>query len=121
MRPKLFAASLLCVAALGCASRQVILTSTHQQRVQAEAALRSAENSQAPNVPEAARHLAFARQQINDGERLMQEGEQEAAELRFRQAAADADLAAALARAVPLKNEARRTSERVDSMQRGQP
>ncbi|NOJ94034.1 DUF4398 domain-containing protein [Corallococcus sp. CA049B] len=116
MRPKLFAAALLCVAALGCAGKQVIATSTHQQRVQAEAALRSAENSQAPNVPEAARHLQFARQQIADGERLIQEGEQEAAELRFRQAAADADLASALARAVPLKNEARRASEQAESL-----
>ncbi|MFP2896906.1 hypothetical protein [Corallococcus sp. 4LFB] len=120
MRPKLFAAALLCVAALGCASQQVIPTSTHQQRVQAEAALRSAENSQASNVPEAARHLEFARQQIAAGERLIQEGEQEAAELRFRQAAADADLAAALARAVPLKNEARRASEQVESFRDGQ-
>ncbi|RKG94072.1 DUF4398 domain-containing protein [Corallococcus terminator] len=121
MRPKLFAAALLCFATVGCAGKQVITTATHQQRVQAEAALRSAENSQAPNIPEAARHLEFARQQISDGERLIQEGEQEAAELRFRQAAADADLASALARAVPMQNEARRTSEQLDSMRRGQP
>ncbi|WP_223639682.1 DUF4398 domain-containing protein [Corallococcus sp. EGB] len=121
MRPKLFAATLLSVAALGCAGgRQVIATSTHQQRVQAEAALRSAENSQAPKVPEAARHLEYARQQIADGERLMRDGEQEAAELRFRQAAADADLAAALARAVPMKDEARRASEQAESLRRGQ-
>ncbi|MFB1483578.1 hypothetical protein [Corallococcus sp. RDP092CA] len=120
MRPKLFAVTLLCAAALGCAGKQVIATSTHQQRVQAEAALRSAENSQAPKVPEAARHLEYARQQIADGERLIREGEQEAAELRFRQAAADADLASALARAVPLKDEARRASEQAESLRRGQ-
>lgn len=121
MRPKLFATALLCVATVGCATRPVITTATHQERVEAEAALRSAENSQAPNVPEAARHLEFARQQITEGERLIQEGEEEAAELRFRQAAADADLAAALARSVPLKAEARRTSEQLDAMRRGQP
>jgi small ligand-binding sensory domain FIST len=119
MRPKLSAA-LLCLALVGCAGKQVI-PAPNEHRVEAEAALRAAEESGASRVPEAARHLEFARQQIADAQRLMVEGEEDAAELRFRQAASDADLALALARSVPIQQEARRTTEQAEALRRGQP
>ncbi|WP_163781361.1 DUF4398 domain-containing protein [Myxococcus vastator] len=119
MRLKLTAV-LLGLTMAGCAGRQV-LPAPNEQRVQAEASLRAAEGAGAARVPEAALHLEFARQQIADAERLWVEGEQEAAELRFRQAEADAELAHALARAVPLERESRRTAAQAESLRRGQP
>ncbi|GHG86047.1 DUF4398 domain-containing protein [Comamonas sp. JC664] len=116
MRPKLVAV-LLGLTVVGCAGRQV-LPAPNEQRVQAEASLRAAEGAGAGRVPEAALHLEFARQQIADAERLWVEGEQEAAELRFRQATADAELAHALARAVPLERESRRTAAQAESLRR---
>ncbi|WP_426756421.1 DUF4398 domain-containing protein [Myxococcus sp. Y35] len=119
MRPKLLAV-LLGLTMMGCAGRQV-LPATNEQRVQAEASLRAAEGAGAARVPEAALHLEFARQQLADAERLWVEGEEEAAELRFRQAAADAELAHALARAVPLEREAARTAAQAESLRRALP
>lgn len=121
MRPKLLAA-LLCLPLLGagCAGARVVPV-PNERRVQAEASLRAAESAGAGQVPEAARHLEFARQQVADAERLLVEGEQEAAELRFMQAAADADLALALARAIPLQRQAQRATEQVESLRRGLP
>ncbi|MCP3136600.1 DUF4398 domain-containing protein [Pyxidicoccus xibeiensis] len=115
MRPKLIAA-LLCLTVVGCAGKQVI-PAPNEYRVEAEASLKAAEGAGAARVPEAARHLEFARQQIADAERLMVEGEQEAAELRFRQAEADADLAHALARSIPMERAARQAESMRRSVQ----
>jgi hypothetical protein len=116
VRPKLFAA-LLCLTVVGCAGQRVIPV-PNERRVEAEASLKAAEGAGASRIPEAARHLEFARQQISDAERLLVEGEQEAAELRFMQAEADADLAHALARAIPMERESRRTTEQAESLRR---
>ncbi|MFP2933229.1 DUF4398 domain-containing protein [Pyxidicoccus sp. 3LG] len=118
MRPKLIA-TLLCLTVLGvgCAGKQVI-PAPNEHRVDAEASLRAAEGAGADRIPEAARHLEFARQQVADAERLMVEGEEEAAELRFRQAAADADLAHALARSIPMERAANQTARQAESMRR---
>ncbi|NMO18416.1 DUF4398 domain-containing protein [Pyxidicoccus fallax] len=117
MRPKLIAA-LLCLTVVGCAGQRVIPV-PNERRVEAEASLKAAEGAGASRVPEAARHLEFARQQIADAERLLVEGEQEAAELRFMQADADADLAHALARSVPIQRQADRAVQQAESIRRG--
>ncbi len=116
MRPKLLAA-LVCLTLVGCAGQRVIPV-PNERRVEAEASLRAAEGAGADRVPEAARHLEYARQQIADAERLLVEGEQEAAELRFMQAEADADLALALARSIPVQQQARRTAQQADAARR---
>jgi hypothetical protein len=116
VRPKLLAA-VLCLTLFGCASKQVVPV-PNDRRVQAEASLKAAEGAGAGRVPQAAQHLEFARQQIADAERLLVEGEQEAAELRFMQAAADADLALALAHSVPLEREAQRATQQAEAARR---
>ena len=115
MRPKLSAARLSLTFVCG-AGKQVI-PAPNEYRVEAEASLKAAEGAGASRIPEAARHLEFARQQIADAERLMVEGEQEAAELRFRQAEADADLAHALARSIPMERAARQAEAQRRSVQ----
>lgn len=119
MRPKLFAA-VLSLTLVGCAAQRVIPV-PNERRVEAEASLKAAESAGAARVPEAARHLDYARQQLADAERLLVEGEQEAAELRFLQADADADLAHALARSIPIQREAQRTTQQAESLRRGNP
>ncbi|MBU8895698.1 hypothetical protein DRW03_20415 [Corallococcus sp. H22C18031201] len=118
MRPKL-CASLLCLTLAGCAGSQV-RPATQSQRVHAEASLRAAEESGGERIPEAARHMTYARQQLTRAEHLLGQGEQKSAALQFEQAAADADLALALARAVPLEEQARRTTDQVEALRRGQ-
>jgi hypothetical protein len=118
MRKTLLAAALALVAS-GCAVRQARTEETPTARLaESQAAIRAAEELGAARIPEAATYLGFARQQVQQAERLIQEGRDDAAELQLRQAAADAQLALALARAVPLEHEARRLTEQVDSLRR---
>ena len=114
MRPKLLAA-LLCLTVVGCAGQRVI-PAPNERRVEAEASLRAAESAGAARYPESARHLEFARQQIADAERLLVEGEQEAAELRLMQAEADAELALALARSIPAQQQAQRSARQAEAL-----
>ena len=112
--------AVLCLGAFGCA------TTPHraipqEQLVESQAAIRAAEEIGAERVPEAERYLTFARQQVSDAERLLTENEYEAAELVLRQAEADAELALALAREVPLRNEAQLLRQRVEALRQGQP
>jgi hypothetical protein len=67
------------------------------QLTASEAALRAAEVGGAQNSPQSALHLKRAREQIEAGRGLIQEGENERAEWVLRRARADADLALALA------------------------
>jgi hypothetical protein len=67
------------------------------QLTASEAALRAAEVGGAQNSPQSALHLKRAREQIEAGKGLIQEGENERAEWVLRRARADADLALALA------------------------
>lgn len=112
--------AVLCLGGLGCAttSQQRV---PQEQLVESRAAIRAAEEVGAERVPEAQRYLNFARQQVGDAERLLTENEYESADLVLRQAAADAELALALAREVPLRNEAQRLRQRVEALRQGQP
>nr|WP_225937574.1 DUF4398 domain-containing protein [Myxococcus sp. RHSTA-1-4] len=103
---------------VGCAGQRVVPV-PNERRVEAEASLKAAEGAGADRIPEAARHLEYARQQVSDAERLLVEGEEEAAELRFMQAAADADLAHALARSIPIQRQADRATQQAESLRRG--
>ncbi|AKF79217.1 DUF4398 domain-containing protein [Myxococcus faecalis] len=117
MRPKLLAA-MLCATLLGCASQSVKPTS-NTRRTEAVASMRAAEGAGAARIPEAARHLEFARQQVNHGEQLLMDDDAEGAELSFMQADADADLALALARALPMEQQAKRTTQQAEALRRG--
>lgn len=114
MRPKLLAA-MLCVPLFGCASQSVNPTK-NSRRTEAVASMRAAESAGAASVPQAARHLEFARQQVANGDHLLSEKDSERADLSYLQADADADLAQALARAVPLEQQAQQTTQQLESM-----
>ena len=67
------------------------------QLTASEAAVRAAEVAGAQSGPQSALHLKRAREQVETGKNLIQEGENERAEWVLRRAQSDADLALALA------------------------
>lgn len=95
------------------------------QLTQSEAAVRAAEVAGAQNTPQAALHLKRAREQIEAGKSLIQEGENERADWMLRRARADADLALSLATEEVQRKKAAEAKEEVEqlqqSMQRGNP
>ena len=67
------------------------------QLIASEAAVRAAEVAGAQEGPQSALHLKRAREQVESGKSLIQEGENERAEWILRRAQSDADLALAVA------------------------
>jgi hypothetical protein len=118
MRKMLLAAALALLAS-GCSAKRVTADPPTERMAESRTVIRAAEEVGAARVPEAATYLGFAHQQVAEAERLMSEGRHDAADLQLRQAAADAQLALALARAVPLEDEARRLLEQVETLRRG--
>ena len=64
----------------------------------AQAAVRAAKEVGADNVPQAQLHTKLAEEQVIQANKLIEEGENERAEMILRRATADAELAVALAR-----------------------
>jgi len=64
----------------------------------AQAAVRAAKEVGADNVPQAQLHTKLAEEQVIQANKLIEEGENERAEMVLRRATADAELAVALAR-----------------------
>lgn len=112
---KMLLATALALMASGCASTRISADVPSQHLAESQTAVRAAEEVGAAQVPEAATYLGYAQQQVATGQQLLAEGRYEAADLQLQQAAADAQLALALARAVPLENEARRMLEQVEA------
>jgi hypothetical protein len=117
MRKTLLAAALALVAS-GCAARRVTADPPTERLAESQTAIHAAEQVGAARVPEAATYLGFAQQQVATARLLIDEGQYDAADLQLRQAAVDAQLALALARAVPLANEARQMLEQVEALRR---
>lgn len=115
---KTLLATALALMVTGCAAKRVTADAPTERLAESRTAIRAAQDIGAARVPEAATYLGFAQQQVSEAERLMSEGRHDAAELQLRQAAADAQLALALARAVPLENEARQLLQQVEALRR---
>ena len=110
MKATLCMAVVLLVSA--CASAPVPaarVASTH-------AAVRGAGEVGARDVPRAALHLRYARDQINTANRLIRDGEMERADLMLQRAEADAELALSLAREDHARREAGNALTAVRSM-----
>jgi heat shock protein HslJ len=117
MRKTLLAVA-LAVLASGCAAKRVTVDAPTERLAESQAAIRAAEQSGAARVPEAAIYLGFAHQSVVEAQRLMGQGRHDAAELQLKQASADAQLALAMARAVPLEDEARRLTNQANALRR---
>lgn len=72
----------------------------------AQAAVRAAKEVGADNVPQAQLHTKLAEEQVIQANKLIEDGENERAEMVLRRASADAELAVALAREAESKRQA---------------
>lgn len=91
-----------------------------ERMVASEAALRSAQEVGAQNVPQAALHLRLAEEQIQKAKSLINDGDNERADYVLLRAKADAELALALAKEANAKADAQRALDQVKSLQGGQ-
>lgn len=107
---------LILVGALsGCATTQTLHAET------STAAIRSAEEVGANEVPQAALHLQLAKEEMAAATALHERGEKEMANSMLLRAEADAELAVALSRADAEKTEAQAAVERVRKLQSENP
>ena len=110
---RLVLSALAAIPLLACATNKPIPI---DQLADSRAAIRSAEELGAGEVPAAAHHLDLARQQTERAYALLEEGEEQRAAYLLERATADAELALALAREVSTHAEAQRVLERVQSL-----
>jgi hypothetical protein len=88
----------------------------HQELTSAEAAVRAAEVGGAPAVPKAELHLKKARDQIADAKKLIEDDENERAYFELKRAAADAELALALAEEADTRTQAQTALQRIQQL-----
>ena len=86
------------------------------QLSQSKASISAAEAVGAQSYPKAALHLKMARDQVATAERLIEDGDNEEADLVLQRAEADAELALALAREDKVRNEARQAMQKVEEL-----
>jgi hypothetical protein len=107
MTPVLTALCLVTIA--GCASRPI----PADKYARSQAAVKAAEELNAENEPEAALHLKLARQQLDEGKRLMKDGDNKNAALVLLRAESDGEAALNIARAKTAQVEAQRTIKQI--------
>lgn len=115
MKSILLVPSILLLFASGCAAKQALYTET------STAAIRSAEELGAPNVPQAALHLQLAKEAMVAAVEMNEQGNVEEANSLLERAEADAELAVALSRADAEKSSATAAVERVRKLQSENP
>ena len=92
-----------------------------EKLAQSEAAVRSAHELGAENVPRAALHLKVANEQLAQAKQLIAEGDNQRAEYTLMRAQADAETALALAREEAARAEAAKTLGEVQKLKNSRP
>ncbi len=114
--PILTATTLMLAVALGgCATKQALHTDA------STAAIRSAEELGAPNVPQASLHLQLAKEELEAASKLNAAGDADEAKSMLLRAEADAELAIALSRVASERAEAEAAITRVRQLQNENP
>jgi|SRR5258708_7371640 len=85
----------------------------HEREASTAAAIRSAHEVGAEQVPQAALHLKLAQEQLDKGKALMNDGDNRRAEYLFLRAQSDAELALAYARENKTRTDAQALMDRV--------
>ncbi|MBM7113443.1 DUF4398 domain-containing protein [Archangium primigenium] len=114
MRRALIAVGLV-FGVVGCAGAQRVPPTG--QLVDSQVTIRQAEEAGASAVPDAAQHLQWAQEQTEGARRLLEQNRRDEAALFLQRAAADAELALALAREAPARAEADRVLQQVQRLQ----
>lgn len=116
MRKGIVGAGLL-LGLAGCAAGRPQVVVPPEQLVNSEVTIRRAEEAGAQQVPEAAQHLQWAREQTQQARRLLEKNQRDQAALYLERAEVDAQLALALAREAPARAEADRVLQQVQQLQ----
>jgi hypothetical protein len=85
----------------------------HEKEASSQAAIRTAEELHAEQVPQAALHLKLAQEQFEKGKALMNDGDNGRATYMLMRAQADAELALALARENKTRTEAQQLIDKL--------
>jgi hypothetical protein len=101
----------LALAAAGCATAKPLPS---DQLAASQSSIRSAEAVGAQSDPAASLHLQYAKEQTQQANKLAEKGETERATWMLRKAAADAELAEALARQHATEKQATAAKANVD-------
>jgi len=113
MKHILFIQSMVGAALLtGCATASV----PQERIIASQSAVRAAEEVGAEKVPSAALHLQLAREGIQQAQRLIKQKENNRAGYALMRAEADAELAVALARESPLRDDAQQALEKLQNL-----
>ena len=102
----------------GCASSSA--TNPVERIAGPESAIRAAREVGAESQPQAALHLKFAQDQLQQAKKLLAEDEAERAALMLRRAQSDAELALALTREASARSTAQQTIQEVQKLQQQQ-
>jgi hypothetical protein len=102
------AALVLMLGTIGCAT-----TPPTAELVDSKVAIRQAREAGAAQDPAAQKHLAIAVEQDRLAQQLIDQGDEEGAQLALMRSAADAELALVLARETPARDGARDARERL--------
>ena len=89
-----------------------------QRVTSSQSAIRGAEEVGAPNNPQAQLHLKLAKEQLAQAQKLMEDDENEEAEIVLMRAEADAELAIALAKESAMQAEAAKSREAVERLKK---
>ena len=109
-RVSIVATSVLLLASAGCGS----YPPPTERMTTAEAAIRGAQEVNAAQQPRAALHLKLAQEQTDKARRLMEDGDNERAELTLKRAQADAELAIAIAKETETVAKAKEAQDRLE-------
>jgi len=115
MRKAMVGAGLL-LGAVGCVGVVGNVPSS-EPLLDSQVTIQQAEETGAAQHPEAAQHLEWARQQTQGARRLIEQNRRDEAALFLKRAAADAELALALAREAPARAEADQLLQQVRQLQ----
>jgi len=115
MRKAIVGAGLMLLGLAGCVRVQRVVPT--EQLVDSEVTIRQAEEAGAAQVPDAAQHLQWARDQASEARRLLEKNKRDQAALYLLRAEADAQLALALAREAPARAEADQLLQQVRQLQ----
>ena len=110
-------AAMAALGAVGCGGAGLPPASV-ASLASAQGAVRAAEEVGAEEVPRAALHLKYAKDQIADAERLLEEEENEDAQVVLTMAEADAEVALELAKQTAAEEEAAQAEARLETMRR---
>jgi hypothetical protein len=111
MGPLLLLSSALVTACGGAAAPTQRVTSS-------QAAIRGAEEVGAPSNPQAQLHLKLAKEQLAQAQKLIEDDENEEAEIVLMRAEADAELAIALAKESAMQAEAAKARDAVERLKK---